>query len=74
MKYQAIKLDDRVAVTLNGERTFGKVRRIGPVQGQGWAMATLDIDGAVAFLPLHERELANPVKAGAARADYAASP
>ena len=73
MKYQAIKLDDRVLVTIDGRRAFGKVRRIGPVQGQGWAMATLDIDGAVAFLPLRESELANPVRAGQDRADYAAT-
>lgn len=56
MRYQAVKVDDRVLVTLNGARALGKVRRIGQPQGHGWAMATLDIDGAVAYLPLHESE------------------
>ncbi len=64
MKYTQLKLDDRITVTHNGARAIAKVRRIGPVQGQGWAMLTLDVAGEVLFMPAAARELAEPVMAG----------
>jgi hypothetical protein len=64
MKYRAVKVGDEISVFHNGTIVKAAVDRVGPVQGQGWAMLTLNIGGNIAFVSMHESELANPVRAG----------
>lgn len=64
MKYRAIKVGDEISVVHNGAIAKAAVDRIGPVQGQGWAMLTVRISDTIGFVSMHESELANPVKAG----------
>ncbi len=60
MTYKKIKVDDELPVNHNGKLATGKVRRIGPIQAQGFAMLTLDVGGEAAWMPAHETEIAEP--------------
>lgn len=62
MKYRDVKLDDWIDVSYRGTVAVGKVRRIGSMQANGWAMVTLDVAGEQAFVPLREIEIANPTR------------
>jgi hypothetical protein len=69
MKYRAIKVGDQIEVSHRGETRKAEVIRVGPVQGQGWAMLKIDIKinddgGEIGFIAVREAELANPVPAG----------
>jgi hypothetical protein len=71
MTYEAIKLEDQIDVIYCDRTVRAKVRRIGFIQGNGWVMLTLDIDGKVCYVPAREKEIASPVKPPNASRDEA---
>ena len=47
-----------IQVRLGSQDVLANVRRVGPIQANGWSMLTLDLpDGSIGYSPAKEHEL-----------------